>query len=91
VSRAFRLSGAFLSIAIASSLLVWLASLHPLLLRPVLLLYGVTTLAIAATILLDDPVAAALKVTDKTVHAWLMGAGAALVLGAGVGGLCLLR
>jgi hypothetical protein len=89
MARTFRLCGSFLSVAIASSLLVWLASLHPSLLRPVVFFYGVLVIAVGVAVILDDPIAASLQVTDQTIHAWIIGILTALVVGAGVTAICL--
>jgi hypothetical protein len=89
MARTFRLCGSFLSASVSSSLLVWLASLHPSLLRAVVLFYGVLVTLVSVAVLLDDPIAASLQVTDKIIHAWIIGILTALIVGAGVTAICL--
>ncbi|MEG4521151.1 hypothetical protein [Microcoleus sp. AT9b-C5] len=82
--RAMYLANYFIAGCIASSLLGWVASLHPMSFKAIAFLLAATTITWCLGWLLDYSLSNVLKIEIHALHAHLVVIGAMLVVGMGV-------
>jgi hypothetical protein len=82
--RAMYLANYFVAGCIASSLLGWIASLHPMAFRAVLCLLAVIVIGWGLSWLLDFSLSKLLKISVADLQALLIGGLAMLLIGLGV-------
>jgi small multidrug resistance family-3 protein len=82
--KAIALGNAFLLTAIASSLLCWMASLHPALLQFVQALFALKLILSASAWLLDDAIIAILKINLLQFRFRLIASTVGALVGVGV-------
>ena len=82
--RVMYLANYFVAGCIASSLLGWIASLHPMAFRAVLCLLATTAIIWCLSWLLDFSLSSALKITVADLQAYLIATGAMFIVGLGV-------
>ena len=82
--RAMYLANYFVAGCIASSLLGWVASLHPIAFRAIAFLAAAAFILWGLCWLLDFSVSSLLKISVSSLQAFLLALLAAIVIGAGV-------
>ena len=82
--KAMYLANYFIAGCIASSLLGWIASLHPMAHKAIAFLLAALTICWCLSWLLDYSLSKLLKIEVPTLQAILMATGAMLVIGMGV-------
>jgi hypothetical protein len=82
--RAMYLANYFVAGCIASSLLGWIASLHPMAFRAIAFLAAAAFVIWGLCWLLDYSVSSLLKISVSSLQAFLLAGLAAIVIGAGV-------
>jgi uncharacterized membrane protein len=81
MARTIHFTAYFLLGCIASSLVSWVGSIHPALVKVMWFIYGLAGIALILALLLDDAIRPKLKLSETDYYALLIAVSAAIALG----------